>query len=1298
MSGLRAGWLAVLAVAGIVVCAAPRADAAVPPFFGSFPSPSGGAAADELNSPAAIAADPGNGHVYVAERGNSRISEFDAWGQFVKTWGWGVVASGPNDDPQNEIQEVVVEPAVTGGTFKLSPRELEQTTTSVAYDASASTVEEALEALASIGSGNVEVSGEAGGPWTIEYVGALADQDITPLQVVESALVGGEAGATTTQGGANFEVCEPDKGDVCRQGQRVGVSPGEIREPGGLAFDPVSGDLYVYEGNKQWLGSRRVQRFDPATGEFLAMIGGEVNKTTSANLCTKADIEGGDECGAGVTGTGDAQFSISFEIGRGGGNVTVDGAGNLYVGDVDRIQKFDSSGNYLKSLPLPENGEARALVYDGFSDSLYFAYRHPIAGSEKKPDIYKLNPETGEVLSQIALKYPWALSTDPEGNLYVVAQNDIEKVPTEVIAYDALGKPLIGLGEGFDRYTGSAALNPRPGVAVNTGCETLGIYVANEAADGVDAFGETPNPELCPPPPVPPTITEQFAVSAGENHAAVKATINAHFWADTSFYVEYGTEDCGLGECTRVPLGHSIDLAGATTNVPVGTSAVVLTGLKPDTVYHYRFVADSSGGGPVSGIGEEELGATFRTRKPIDSTNVECPNQALRTGTSAHLPDCRAYEMVSPIDKDGGNAVGRPGGAAADQSSISGDGFTFSSYRSFGDAQGANFFTQYLAERGATGWSSNAISPPMGATFVAVKNIPGNDFRFFSEDLCTGWFVRNSDPPLTEDAPESYANLYRQSNCPVGSPDYVPTVDVPVQESLPFTFWPELQGLSEDGETTVFRANGKLTSDAASGPELRQVYARVDGELELVSVLPDGKPSSTNSTVGSAADNSDSEGVEDMVARAVSADGSRIYWTQGGKKGKVYVRVNGSNTRKVSELVSEKDAQFWTASTDGSIAYFTVKSVFENGTLYRYDFDAATATPIASEVPGVIGTSVDGSLVYFVSEEALAPGAVAEAPNLYLDQEGELTLVTPLDPADSSPIRASMTSTSPAERLSRITDDGSHLVFVSTSGELSEETAGYDNTDAVSGEPDAQVYLYDAESDRLSCISCDPTGVRPSGRVIDNGTVDVPKLWAAASIPGWTNQFYPGRVLAQDGSSLYFNSYTPLVAADTNGKADVYQWQELGTGECEEGSSAFVEATGGCVRLISTGKSAVDAEFLDTSEGGEDVFFLTEEGLVNKDREAIDVYDARVGGGFAEPPPPPSECAGEACQSPSVSPATAAPLTQSIQGSGNVKPKKAKRCPTGKHKIKRKGKVRCVKNKKKKRRAKHRIGAHRRAR
>jgi hypothetical protein len=124
-------------------------------------------------------------------------------------------------------------------------------------------------------------------------------------------------------------------------------------------------------------------------------------------------------------------------------------------------------------------------------------------------------------------------------------------------------------------------------------------------------------------------------------------------------------------------------------------------------------------------------------------------------------------------------------------------------------------------------------------------------------------------------------------------------------------------------------------------------------------------------------------------------------------------------------------------------------------------------------------------------------------------------------------------------------------------------------------------------------------------------------LTAAALPPTAQTSLYPGRPLSGDGKRLFFESYDPLLPQDTNDKADVYQWERAGTGGCSEAKASFSPPNGGCVSLISSGKAPTDSEFIDASPEGDDVFLATGESLLAKDPGEADLYDARVGGGFA---------------------------------------------------------------------------------
>lgn len=86
-----------------------------------------------------------------------------------------------------------------GGTLKLKAADPVGTyeTSAISYAASAGTVQAALEALTPIGSGNVSVSGSAGGPWTATFQGALAATPISLMTLSNNSLTGGSSPSVT---------------------------------------------------------------------------------------------------------------------------------------------------------------------------------------------------------------------------------------------------------------------------------------------------------------------------------------------------------------------------------------------------------------------------------------------------------------------------------------------------------------------------------------------------------------------------------------------------------------------------------------------------------------------------------------------------------------------------------------------------------------------------------------------------------------------------------------------------------------------------------------------------------------------------------------------------------------------------------------------------------------------------------------------------------------------------------------------------------------------------------------------
>jgi DNA-binding beta-propeller fold protein YncE len=1178
-----------------------------------------GSGAGMCDVPGGVAVDSDKGNVFVADIANNRINVFSPWGTFLKSWGWGV-ADG------------VATPEACG------PAATPPTTTCQA-------------GVAGVGPGQITGSSRA-----------VAVDSQGEIYVYESISCGGGSGCLPEIFGNRVQKFNPDGGFVLMFGKEVNLTKVAQREAEESAAEPV---------------------------------------TVSAqeeNLCTAAS---GDTCGRGEEGSGPGEFGTgplsqvdpfySLNIAAGPGD-------EIYVATQEQIQVFDSSGHFDRSIPTPGT-LPRSLAVD-LDGNTYLA-------DDKKANLVTKRDPAGAEMCVAKVQNPRSLTVDALGRLYVAAGEGtngvtVHRFSATCIEDQAFSFPIVGLQPSqYPTVPGGIATSSACGISGN-------LYYANRAfsltGGGIlRAYFPAPDPTLCPPPLAAPEIDEQYARAVGVSDATVQAKISTRFWPEASYYVEYGTEECGSSSdaCQQTALFPGANLIGE-ADQPVTTAGVTLSGLQPDTTYHYRFVSQSAGGGPVHGIGAEEASGTFTTFPAATRRKTDCPNQTFRSGSSASLPDCRAYEMVSPADKKGGElVVGVTDlGDRASLNLGAGDGerVTYSSYRAFGNSPSSPYSVQYLSERTPSGWSNEGISVPQeGPSYLEGGQDLDSYYKAFDEELCTAWLRQPTNPLLTPDAISGYANLYRRQGC--GEVKFealtriAPIFDASKGEAplAPAKFSPEVSGFSEDGAHTIFAAAAKLTQDAppcsGNGPEcVRQVYQYHEGELDLVCIFPNGEPSNEPCWAGSGGVVT-VNGKNNLVQNAISADGSRIFWTNKSSAlsnlqvGKLYVRIDNAETR----TLSASPTRFWAASRDGTRVIYSVFLSGESvGNLYEDSIDGGTKSLIAKQVTSVLGVSEDARRVYFASKEALAGSGVnsegdsaqAGKANLYYFEEGggggsgNLAFIGTLAPEDESEQFGSL-KFSRFYQTARVTPDGLHATFTSIV-----PLTGRDNIDATRGRPVTEVYLYDAVSGTLRCASCSPTNARPQGRpVIVNNAPE--NLLFGGTIPGWPSQLHPSRVLTNDGSRLFFESYESLVPVDTNGKRDVYEWEEASTAEeCEAvGAQLFLRLEGGCISLISSGESPGDSSFIDAGRSGRDVFFATASSLIPQDPGLIDLYDAREGGGFPAPIPPAPACEGESCQGAYAPPQDPTPASANFEGPGNIdeRPVKEKHKPKrGKHKKKRK--------------------------
>jgi hypothetical protein len=649
-----------------------------------------------------------------------------------------------------------------------------------------------------------------------------------------------------------------------------------------------------------------------------------------------------------------------------------------------------------------------------------------------------------------------------------------------------------------------------------------------------------------------------------------------------------------------------------------------LSNLSADTVYRYRLTVKN-------GFGQKVLPTTspypfFRTQSEVGA---------------GVLPDNRGWEMVSPADKNGGQAdppeTLAKGGVL--QAAAQGGLATYSSASSFAGGQGASPASQYIATRTPSGWATQNITVPIFSGSYDISK-GGSPYRLFSSDLvrglllngkgcrgeATGCPVPNPALPGT-DAPAGYQDYYLRSTSTGGFEALLGPAEISLSGQSASAFELTFAGAAPDLTHVVLSSCAKLSPSATSGcPTEANLYefSSGGGALKLLNATPGAVLAAQG-------------------AHAVSTDGVRVYLKEGAN-----LFVRDGLTLKQADASAGGGGSFQLASADGSLAYFT-----KAGELHRYEASPNTATKLTStaDVEGVLGAAADGSSLYYLRPSGLYRCAAANT-----------AAANGCDSAIKIAAAASSSNYPPATGIARVTDDGTKLLFAS-SAPLEDHAANtYDNTDLISGQLDSQLYLYNAAVG-LTCVSCNPTNGRPIG------PSSVPGAIANGSDATATIAYKP-RVLSADGKRVFFNSRDALALTDTNtegsgggGVSDAYQWEAQGAGNCTR--------VGGCTSLLSSGRDAKDATFVDASTNGSDAFFLTARSLVGADPGAVDLYDARIGGGYPEAGEP-IPCPGDTCQALPPEP-TEPTLTTLLSGPGNPPVhytrygfKASKHCPKGK--------------------------------
>ena len=331
--------------------------------------------------------------------------------------------------------------------------------------------------------------------------------------------------------------------------------------------------------------------------------------------------------------------------------------------------------------------------------------------------------------------------------------------------------------------------------------------------------------------------------------------------------------------------------------------------------------------------------------------------------------------------------------------------------------------------------------------------------------------------------------------------------------------------------------------------------------------------------------------------------------------------------------VAPADAHFQSATEDLSHICFSERAQLTSdapaGVENLFEWVSGVVRLVTASAPAECHSASGGvneaaGYSYSVSEavltgEANEHGEVAQSglPNLYVKHNGVSTFIATLAENDTNGCVQN-------GACARVTQDGIFFAFTST-----KSLTGYDNTDAGTGNHDPEIFLYNAESSQLVCASCNPSG----GAATAGGA----RIFHSRSEGGG----HLLRVLF-GGGRLFFETAEGLLPSDTNGQDDVYEYED------------------GQLHLISTGTSSSESLFLEASESGDDVFFLTRQKLLPQDtnEEALSIYDARVDGGFPVVASPPACVTADACRAPSAQQPSifGAPASSTFSGVGNLAP------------------------------------------
>ena len=1080
-------------------------------------------------------------------------------------------------------------------------------------------------------------------------------------------------------GGCDTSNADPIPDPGCPGGEHP--PKGQFQSPSSVTTDSY-GDIYVSSFPAETGGQEaRIDIFDPA-GHFLTEMGvpGVQKLAVDANGYLYAYVRGIGvgppptverfdptkyDPAAGEIEYGSPPISIATEIG--GGGIAVNPVNqHLYVAVKGGLQvktywllEYGPPTAGVPNEPISEDTIGKGTL-NGEGDNQWVAVdatHHRIYAADYDPITDRMVIRVFEEAAPYKLLETIDGSTIPGNtNRFVQFRGSgglpvaVEEETGHVFVGDIqAGKKVFEFEEDGSyvwTYSKPTLEGGAKGIAIDNGAHSpnLGeLYVPSgyTGAGHLYAFEKKPEPKA-------PVVEAVSVDGVQSDEAVLHAKINpkalaAHYsfeYVTQQAFEASGFEGAAVAGEGTVP--------AANEGLPVSAAA---RGLSPDTAYRFRVVATNECE-PGGCSGEAE--GTFHTF-PLFPPASGCANEALRTGPSAALPDCRAYELVTPVNT-GGKPPLAPGGEIADfnpwggpTASAQGEDLLFVINGGVIPGTEGTGVTgdAYLATRTPGGWQS-ASSSPNGAQ--AVGPSPGGlspDQRYMI------WNTGNFSGGSLE-APHAVYLRY-----PDGSFQLVG------QGSLGTQLAVDPHYVSAGATHVIFTSSG-LEPEA---PEpigvtpTAALYDRTpDGVTHVVSLLP----GEVTPAPGQGA-----------LFEGASDDGSAVAFGLGEKGSPLYLRVDDKETLQAGPA----EARSAGLSADGRYLYYLLA-----GNLYRFDAqtqETATVAETGDARPVLVPASGEG--VYFISKTALGAGpnpqGAAPQPlgeNLYYwdgsqlhflgtvtkrDAEGEFRETRFFDGLELGLFAKG--AYHPFNYLgrslgvvpARADSQGGVLLFESRADLTGYEAGG-----------SAQVYRYDAGQGTLECLSCPASG---AASTTDAGLLSASEPSLASETPLYDNSVVPN--VSADGRRAFFQSSERLAPADNDGVQDVYEWEAAGKGGCA--------TPGGCLYLISSGQSGKPSYLFGASESGDDVFISTSDLLNGFDPdETASIYDARVGGGFPPPPAPAGECLGETCQPAAGARSDPTPASAIFEGQGNVVPG-ARHCRKGTHAVRRKGRRRCVANK-----------------